>query len=149
MAKSTHDATSLLLRDDDEIGQPCVFRGDGRASGLWFSARSTGKMKIPANASVHYVAATRKRDTRHCCSGVTQEIVLHTLDIPVAYSRNGVFMNFLWGHSSRAKYVAEFRSLRQDLCEICMRTSSRWLFFALGVNEMRITAWSIYIYRYM
>lgn len=116
--RSIHDAASLLLRDDDEIGQPCVFRGDGRASGLWFSARSTGKMKIPANASVHYVAATRKRDTRHCCNGVTQEIVLHTLDILVAYSRNGVFMNFLWGHSSRTKYVAEFRSRRQDLREI-------------------------------
>ncbi|CAL1685771.1 unnamed protein product [Lasius platythorax] len=31
--RGIHDATSLLLRDDDddEVGQPCVFRGDGRS----------------------------------------------------------------------------------------------------------------------
>lgn len=118
-------------------------RRDVRASRLWFSARSTGKMKIPANASVHYVAATRKRDTRHCGGGVTQEIVPLALEISETYSRNGVFMNlfmgsFFPGEVCRGIPISATRSPR-DATYVCRNVSAIIFFRA---NYERIN-WSI------
>lgn len=82
-------------------------------------------MKIPANASVHYVAATRKRDTRHCWQrSNSRDRPAHTRDLRGIFSQwrfYELFMgSFFPGEVCRGISISATRSPR-DTTHVCKR----------------------------
>lgn len=117
--RDIHDPTSLLLRDgdDDEVGQPCVFRGDGRSRVRVMIFREVDRKNENSNkclgplcrsyTEAWYAPLLQRSNSR--------DRPAHARNLRGIFSQWRFYELFMWGHSSRAKYVAEFRSLRQDL----------------------------------